>query len=297
MPPKSTLMDTKNEKERKMKKTILAAALMLTMAAGQSYGFSINFNSQNMNTALGDQSGKSSPYGVDATNTALSGYAIETFDQRGSAATTVQVPKSGGGFYTVNVPAGAGFNTLDPTNEMISYSGGFGIQRGSTGYAAAPAGDSTFFAYAPGQGNTSAQIGVDYTNFIQSFGVRISYLGLYYGSIDTYNNLEFYSGANKIHGSGILADGVVTGQEILTAMNGTSGNQFQPGSNVYVNLFFDANDPIFTSFRFNTSGVAFEADNMVAGFTPVPEPGTMALLGFGMLGLAIFGKRRMNKEA
>jgi hypothetical protein len=30
---------------------------------------------------------------------------------------------------------------------------------------------------------------------------------------------------------------------------------------------------------------------------PVPEPGTMMLLGIGMLGLAVFGKRRMNKEA
>ena len=30
---------------------------------------------------------------------------------------------------------------------------------------------------------------------------------------------------------------------------------------------------------------------------PVPEPGTMMLLGLGMLGLAVYGKRRMNKEA
>jgi len=33
------------------------------------------------------------------------------------------------------------------------------------------------------------------------------------------------------------------------------------------------------------------------GQVPVPEPGTMMLLGFGMLGLAVYGKRRMNREA
>ncbi|MFZ4859703.1 MAG: PEP-CTERM sorting domain-containing protein [Desulfuromonadaceae bacterium] len=30
---------------------------------------------------------------------------------------------------------------------------------------------------------------------------------------------------------------------------------------------------------------------------PVPEPGTMMLLGLGMLGMAVYGKRRMNREA
>lgn len=30
---------------------------------------------------------------------------------------------------------------------------------------------------------------------------------------------------------------------------------------------------------------------------PVPEPGTMMLLGIGMFGMAIYGKRRMHKES
>jgi hypothetical protein len=39
-------------------------------------------------------------------------------------------------------------------------------------------------------------------------------------------------------------------------------------------------------------------DNLMGhGVAPVPEPGTMMLLGVGILGLAIFGKRRMNKDS
>lgn len=40
----------------------------------------------------------------------------------------------------------------------------------------------------------------------------------------------------------------------------------------------------------------FSHNGELGDTTPVPEPGTMVLLGAGMLGLAIFGKRRMNRD-
>lgn len=54
------------------------------------------------------------------------------------------------------------------------------------------------------------------------------------------------------------------------------------------------------NFLWISPGKYAEGETIYQGLVtnnPVPEPGTMMLLGFGMLGLAVYGKRRMNKEA
>lgn len=48
-------------------------------------------------------------------------------------------------------------------------------------------------------------------------------------------------------------------------------------------------DGQYASWQANTASI-------VQGSAPVPEPGTMILLGFGMFALAIFGKRRTNNK-
>lgn len=240
-----------------------------------------------------DGSGKTSAYGVTADNVALPGYYIETFDQPGTTTRTVEA--IGG---SIEIAAGAGFNTLNP-EQLIMTGGGMGITSGSTpNMAAAPAGDTTHYAFGPGQGTntTNATVKIENTAFTAyQPGIFIRYLGFYIGSVDTYNSIAFYSGDNLLKTeSGFLIDGILSGSEILAAMQGTSGNQFGDGSNVYVNLFFD-NDEVFSAFEFRTTGIAFELDNVVSGVgpapAPVPEPSTFLLLGGGLVALGFITRR------
>jgi hypothetical protein len=270
---------------------------MLGLTAGQSDALTLTFGGQVPN----DGSGLTSAVGVDVNNNPLAGYYIETFDQAGSAAQTIAI--TGG---TINIAAGGGFNSLYPYTDLeITHGSSIAIQQGSTqNVAAKPANDNTFFAFGPGPNNSAdsaVSLKVKYADTLSYFqqitGVDhyINYLGLYYGSIDTYNNVAFYSNGSLIHGTGLLADGILTGTEVLAAMNGNSGDQYLPGSNVYVNMFFDMTDS-FDAFEFITTGIAFEIDNVVTGIAPVPEPSTMMLLGLGMFGMAVYGKRRMDSK-
>lgn len=274
--------------------TAIAVATVATMASVPAQAANITFDYQ----VPTDGSGKTSNL-VNANNTSSNPFVfIETFDKPGSAGGAIAA--NGG---TVIVQAGGGFNTLNPATDLIITQGSLGIRQGSvSGVAAAPAGDTSFYAFGPGPNSGSAaKVTVDYAASLAALpGVNVTYLGLYYGSIDTYNNIAFYGKDTKgdgyddtdlIKGTGYFSDGVVTGSELLSVFGGQSGNQTQNSSNIYANFFFDQSEG-FTAFEFRTTGIAFELDNVVTGYSnrDLPEPGSLALLALGLFGLA--GMRR-----
>jgi hypothetical protein len=215
---------------------------------------------------------------------AASALAAFALPQVASAAVTV----------TSSTPYGFGAIAGDTTGKVVTF------DRGSATYqiggnAKVASGNLSNVYAAPATSVTTE----DTTNYLAAFptmgevGLGAGSLfgfGLakavtfYWGSIDSFNTLDFYSGDTLL--------GSVFGQQASAWPN---GDQDSGVTNRTVSI---SSDKAFDKLVFRTGQNAFEADSFK--FTAaVPEPATwgMMILGFGAIGMAMRSSRRRQGAA
>jgi hypothetical protein len=173
---------------------------------------------------------------------------------------------------TMTSVAGAVVDTFDDSRPGWAYDGSFSITMGSDDYKAAPAGDTDnkYFCVPEYTGGSTPVGGTASVTFSSAQ----NYLGLYWGSIDTYNTLTLYLGGSDDED----VVGVVTGTQILAVSGGSSGAR---DNSRYVNV----TGVWFDRVKFASTSRAFELDNLAV--VPVPGAVLLGFLGLGAAGLKL----------
>jgi hypothetical protein len=135
--------------------------------------------------------------------------------------------------------AGARVETFDD-RKSARYAGSGRVVMGTFPRSAQPEGDETpYYSVQP----TAAA-------FVAEPGVRYNYFGLYWGTIDEYNELRFFRGDRLI--------ATITGRDVLRLIT-VRGAARSGLPSSYVNIYFGAK--AYTRIEFRTSIPAFESDN------------------------------------
>lgn len=149
---------------------------------------------------------------------------------------------------------------------------GQAVQGSSSGVYAAP-----YLSNANGSLFGDPSNGPDTTTYLTTgigtatltFPGNEQYMGLLWGSVDSYNTLSFYAGTMLI--------GLITGSNVTSLANGNQG----VNGTYYVNI--NSSTP-FDKVVASSSAYAFEFDNVAFNTTQVvPEPAVLGMFGLGLL--------------
>jgi hypothetical protein len=171
---------------------------------------------------------------------------------------------------------------------QVSFTGSGGVvQNSSNGLYAAPfvSGSNGVGFGSPDQPN-----GIDGTRYLSTgigsvvlnFGASQTYFGLLWGSVDNYNTLAFYDGADLV--------GTFSGLDVWAAANGNQGQQ----GTFYVN--FESFNGSFNRIVATSTNYAFEFDNIAYNSRQqsqgVPDGGsTLALFGIAAVVMLRLGRK------
>ena len=205
-----------------------------------------------------------------STGGALTGYQYETFD---------------------NLALGNPHAPVDLGAFTVRLSGTAKVVRGNrSGRYAAP--------YVSGQngrlfGNAN---GPDASTYLSTGDASISlvfanpqtYFGLLWGSIDGYNSLEFYNGANSV--------GRLRGRDVIASPNGDQGVNGTLYVNVNSTLAFDKVIARSSSYAFEFDNVSFGARRSTLRES-VPAPQSGVLLGLGLIAAAGLTHRSLRRKS
>ncbi|MDA3919477.1 MAG: PEP-CTERM sorting domain-containing protein [Salinisphaera sp.] len=197
---------------------------------------------------------------------AISGAASATTINFGSQLDSDGVPMTTvGSATTVNFNNGAcGFASCNGNFHIVS-----GAKRS---HYAAPNRDTTKYLAVPNDNSRR-------TSATFTLGTTANYFGLLWGSIDSYNTLDFLSNGSSV-----------------ASYTGTDIRSLAGTGNTFVNFF---QLPNFDAVKLSSSSYAFETDNMAYALA-VPAPGNLALFGLAVLGLfgaGVFRRRLPGRHS
>jgi len=189
-------------------------------------------------------------------------------------------------FEDVTVGTGGTF-----TSNGFSFTGDGNVENTNVaGAFAPPAGDTSHYLTTGFDGNTGTKTEVLTTGTQTNFG-------LYWGSMDTYNTLEFFKGGV---GGKLVASFAGCSSTDLTPGCADSGNQINNTTNRYVNFNFTGGDT-YDTVVFVTTTPAFEVDNLAIQSSEisngVPELSTWGMMLLGFAGIGLVAYRRTKKTA